>query len=364
MRAADVVAQLAIRLPQLTDKFTDEVPLINLSHVAGLMTGVSEVPHGLAPGEIVAITGAEEHVVITSFDRIGLVGTIVTAEDHDLTEGIAPTVTTSGANEAEFNGTKTVTAILNRRTITVLMADAGPTSATGSLIIAGAQSLLRRYNGTFQVKDTLDPNTFTFNNLITTLPSPASGTLIARAKPRISAGIQIDRLIASYTEQEVGEYWMFVILEDVNASKGRSIESDAVDNIQRSHEFRQQIIQPFTIYVFIPVANEIAGRLSRDTAEDLFQPICQSLLFSKFDSGLYVGATQGPVQFGSHGVYEYNPSVYIHAYNFIQVVDIVFDDTVGPDLDVAFRDIDLTLDPNIGTSDLIANIDLDDVELP
>jgi hypothetical protein len=102
----------------------------------------------------------------------------------------------------------------------------------------------------------------------------------------------------------------------------------------------------------------------RDDAEDLFRPICRSLLFSAFDSGLHVGE-QSPLQFVQHGFSSYNTAFYIHAYQFEQTVDLTFDDTVGYDLDVAFRDITLDIKVDIGTGEpsLTADIDLDEEPL-
>ena len=60
----------------------------------------------------------------------------------------------------------------------------------------------------------------------------------------------------------------------------------------------------------------------------------------------------------------YNASIYAHEYVFEQVADLQFEDTVGVDEDVAFRDIDLTMGLDIGTAELTALIDLDEVILP
>lgn len=368
MRGADIVTQLALLLPQLTDKFTNEISVNSLVRSGIVVTANCDEEHGLVPGDAVVIVGSVVPIPISSLIRSGTVGTLITTTDHDRTLRTASAVNTnldenvkiSGAVEAEFNGSFPIVQVVSRRKITFTMLDSGATIATGSPILENSESQLRNYNSAFSVLETPSSVSFTFTQSVASLPNPI-GTIVARSKARISSGVSITRLVTSYTEKGANELWAFVVLEDTVASKSRSIRSDAVDNLQRGSEFRQQVVQPFTIYLFIPAENFIGGQEARDLAEDLFRPICRSLLFSKFDSGLFVGK-QGPVQFVSHGVFDYNTAVYVHAYGFQQVADLVFDDTIGPDLDVAFRDIDLTQDPNLGgITKLTATIDLDDI---
>jgi hypothetical protein len=225
--------------------------------------------------------------------------------------------------------------------------DRNITTASGFPILRDAESALRDYNTTYEVTDVIDSVTLKFEHDVTGLPDP-TGTIVLRTMPRISSGINIDRIVEAYTENNVGDYWAFVVLEGVSASQSRLIESDALDNQQSNANFRQQIIEPFTVYVFIPVENEIAARESRDEASDLFRPILRSLLASRFDTGLYADVLN-MVQFTGHDSYNYDSSVYIHSYSFQQVADIYAEDTVGPDLDVAFREIDFSIFSDFGT---------------
>lgn len=93
------------------------------------------------------------------------------------------------------------------------------------------------------------------------------------------------------------------------------------------------------------------------------------MLAAKFDSNLFVGK-QGAVQFVLHGTFSENPAVYVHGYNFQQVVDLYEEDTVGPDLDVAFRNVAFSSTPKlpgVSTEDaptLDIDLNLDDVPLP
>jgi len=527
VRASDIVNQLSVLLPQLTDKFTTDVATKSIKRSGTVMTAVCNDKHKLQPGQAFAIVGTDVPIPILSLTRIGKITTLVTATDHDLTNRIAKTIRITGASEAQFNGIFTRINIVNRRTITFTTVgtnlvtmdseankwtensvdlfdettivapvlslgslkvvfnasvvqfnvsrdfvpfvdissstflsfwiyvdtathsnikasngirirlgsvnggavdfneydlpsssipsantwtqlfidivndtpiitngtvdltkirairfqiigtvafaigdttyfddvDTHKTVATGSPVLRDAESALRDYNTTHKVDSVVDEVTFKFTHSVSGLPDPA-GTIILRTKPRISSGINIDRIQQMYTKHEINQYWAFVVIDDVNASQSRSIASDALDNQQRNVNYRQQIIESFTVYVIIPVSDEIAARESRDIASDLLRPFLRSLLFSKFSTGLFADKLNN-VQFTGHGVRDYNTSVYVHAYSFQQVAEIYEQDTVGPDLDVAMRDIDFKMFLDFGTQIefLRGTPDLDDIPL-
>lgn len=367
MKAIDIVNQLLVKLPQLTDKFTDDVSVSDIIRSGTLMTATCNAPHGLEVGEAVVINGAVPPISC-SITRAGAVGTVVTDTDHDLTNPVAETIKLSGSVESEFNGTFARLQVKNRRTISFTMIDAGPVTATGSPVLENAESFLRSYKETVQVIGTPNPAQFTYLHAVTSLPDPI-GQIIARTRPRITAGINFQRCVAAYTEQPFSKYWLFVVLGDVTASKSRRVGSDAIDNINRGHYVRQQLIQPVSLYVFANVGTELLARTTRDEMEDLFRPICRSVLHKKFDSGLYGSDEGGALQFFQHGVANYDTTVLTYAFEFQQVVDLYFEDTVGPDDDVAFRDIDFKAFPDpdkIGTtiSFMQGTPDLDDEPLP
>lgn len=364
MKANDIVQQLALLLPVLTDKFTDNFSISSLVRSGTTVTATTTGAHGQAVGQQVNIIGAQAPIATTSLTRSGVIGTLVTATNHDFSEGFSTSVKISGAVEAEFNGAFTILTVPNRKTVTFTMADSGATTATGTPLLLNGASALQSYNGLHNITVVPSTTIFEFEIADTTLGTPATGTISARTQPRISGAVDPTALLEAYTAQaDQDKLWAFVVLEDVAASKSRQIDSDAVDNIQRSNQYRQQTINPFSVYIFFPTSTQVAARDARDDAQDLFRPLCQSLLFSKLDSGLAVGA-QNTIIFNTHGFFAYNKSVYVHMYSFETVADLTFEDTVRHDIDVAFRDIDLTIGVNVGTGVITADIDLDDVLLP
>ncbi len=368
MKASDIVNKLAVNLPKNSSNFTSNISVTSLTRSGFTATVDTSTVHGLTVGQQVNMNGAESPISVSTLTRSGAIGTLVTATNHDLT--INQFVTTesvdlSGSVEAEFNGTFTILTIINRKTITFTMVDSGPTTATGTpLLLNGSSTLYEGWNGLFNVVST--PTTSQFTYTLTTTPplTTATGTISAKTNPRISSGVSVEACLSAYTKQLVTECWAFVVLGETVASKSRKIDSDAVDNQQSGNEFRQQLVQNFDIAVIIPAAGEIAARTARDLSEDIFVAITKSVVMSKFDSGLYVGA-QNPVSFVDHGFALYNGAQYIHSYSFQQVSDLTYDDTVGAEDSAAFRDIDVDIKLNPGTQEdsMTADLNLDETAL-
>jgi len=362
MKAQDIVLQLATQLPKHTDKFTTNAVITSLTQTGGVATAVTATAHGLSVGSQTNIVGALAAIQVTSLTRSGTVGTAVLTTAHDFTtgEGDQTTIELTGATEAEFNGTFTILTVPNRTTVTFVMADAGATVATGIPLVLNGSNVFNQYNGLREVLTVPDTTSFTFA-VPSTLYSPAFGSPESRGGVRVSAVVEEDVIFDAYTKQLADNYWAFVVLGDVVASNSRNTESDAVSDIQRGDRYRQRLIQTVTVYVNIPAKAENAGRSARDACEDLFPLICRSMLFKPYDSGLAVG-TKGPLQFTNHGFAAYNRAYYVHAYAFQQVVDLTYDDTVGDDDSVAFRDIalDMKVDPGTLVESLTAGINLDE----
>lgn len=365
MKSEEVVALLQSKLPLFTDRFSDVKSVTTLTNPSGNEAlATTALSHGLAVGNITLVSGAESNINITSLTRTGIVGTVVSSTDHDLTNGLK-TLTIAGATESEFNGTFNIINVDNRKTIRFTMIDSGATTATGTPVLVNAESAFRGYNGLQTVTTVPSSTTFTYDLTGSGL-GDATGTITISDSIRISAGGSLERLIDAYTKQPEKVNWMFVVLGDVTASKSRNIENDGIDSLTRGQQgdrFRQQIIQPVTLYIFIPTANSLTSRQARDDAEELFPLICKSILFHNFDSGLSSPGS-GTLIFTGHGFQGYNSAFYIHEYSFEQTSDLTFDDTVGPDVDVAFRDMELIMNQNTGTETFTADINLDDEALP
>jgi hypothetical protein len=343
------------------DDFTDQFAVTSLTRSGTTVTATTSAPHGLSVGKQVNITGAKTPIAITSITRVGIVATLASSADHDVTENAGFDVQIEGATESEFNGTFTLLTEPNRRTLTFQVADSGPTSATGSPLLLSGSSPLQSYNGLREI--TAVPTTTTFEYEVTdsTLFTPASGTIVAKTSPRISAAVDFERLIDAYTKQKVDEAWLFVVMGDALADKNRNIDTDSTDNIQNGNYFNQRLIQTVQLFVFIPSSGEIAGRDARDRAEELLKPICNSILGVKFPS--LVENSNNPLMLSGHGLQAYNTAFYAHQYAFEATLQLGPSDIFVPTDDVAFRDMDLTIGLDVGTETFNTLIDLDDEPL-
>lgn len=349
MRARDVIAQLLTRLPLLTDKFSDTLVTSSITHAEPTLTINTAAAHGLAIGNYFHLVGVRSTIPISSFTRVGTVGTITFSRAHDrVLEDFAPTVNVEGAAQAEFNGTFTILSVPTRLTMTVAMADSGPTTSTGaSRVATDADSYLRSFNRLYSVASIVDTDTFTALTSITGASAPDDTSAELRVKPRISGAVTLDRAVETYTRQASGKFWAYVVMGDVTASRGLEHRSDAIDRQLSDGGFRQQVVSPFSVVVFAPATDDVAARRVRDEMSELWAPICRSLLGSRFPTQL-ASSLCGEVNFVGHGLLDYQKGYYVHGFAFQAVEELGFNDTIGYNDSVAFRDIDYTMTPDLG----------------
>lgn len=361
MRVQDIVLQMRATLPFNTNLISNNLSVTSIVPSGSDALATTATSHGLTIGQSVVITGADSPLAITSLTRSGVVGTAVFSDAHDYTFGVTLNIIIDFANESEFNGTFVITEVSNRFNVEFTMVDTGATTATGSPQGLNAGSFLQSYNGVFSVVSVPSTNTFTYTP-INPKTLDATGTIFARTDVRVSGALSLERAQDSYTAQAQQQVWLFVTVGTVSANRSRDIKSDFVDNLQRTQQgsgFRQQTNQAFSVYAFIPTSDSISGRVESDLAQELFIPICKSLLFFEFDS-LYAEGKQNSVQFDEHGFEGYNTAFYVHRYSFEMPADLSFGDTVGFSDDVAFRDISLIMGLSTGSELFTTDLDLDD----
>jgi hypothetical protein len=365
MKAEEVITLLQASLPTINNSFSDNFVISSIENNTGTtVTVITLDDNGFSLGQMVLISGVNSNVVIDSLTRLQDVGTLITNTDHDVTNGLK-IIEISGSIEPEFNGTFTIINVQNRRTITFQMINSGPTVSTGFPILVNGESIFRGYNGIQTISNIVNTTTFEYEITQTGLQPGTGSDMLAIQGVRIVGGATVERCVEAYTKQETLQNWLFVVLGDVTASKSRHISEDGVSNQQRGQQnigFYQQIIQTLSIYVFLPTADQLSGRAARDESEEIFRDICRSILFYKFDSNLY-DKSKGSLAVENHGLYAYNSAYYVHQYNFEQTVDLTYEDTVGANVDVAFRDIELILNQTTGNEPFTAKINLDEIPL-
>ena len=366
MRARDVIAQLLQTLPQLTDKFTDTVAMQSVTYGAPTLTVNTSVSHNLQVGNQFHLVGVTNTIGVSAFTRSGTVGTITTSRAHDrtlFTDTSLNTVVASGADQAQFNGTFVISDVPNRTTLKVVMADTGPTTSTGTRVIDNSDRFDRDYDRLYSVATVTDSDTFTAASTITGADAPVITSAQLRVKPRISGAIDLERAIETYTAQGADKLWAYVVLGDVQASRGQEHRSDGIDRQFHDVSYRQQVISPFSVVIMASVKSEIAARAARDLMTELFSPLCRCILGSKFRTELDDPQSL-PVNFVGHGVIQYDRGLYVHAFSFEAVEELGFNDTIGYSDSVAFRNIDYGITPDLdasqGDGTMSGTIDLDE----
>lgn len=368
MKAEDVIKALVAKLPALTDKFCDQSAIDTITSAGLVATATIAAGHGRVDGELVTVTGSISPITVVSITRTSGVAVVVTDTKHDFTlsdreiaRGFTQDVILSGSTEAEFNGTFSLLSVTNRKTFTIEVTDSGPTAATGSPLLENGQSALGGYNGSFNIT-LVSPTVFMYP-LQEAIPNAATGSPLLNSGHRITGAVTIERFLDGYTKRVSDDWWCVVVLGDVIASKGRENRTDSTDQHSDGQHYQQVITQPFGIYLVTAATNEIAARPQRDEMEDVVPYIMQSVLLAKFDTG-FAADRQNRATFTAHGFFLYNGPIYVHEITFEQNANLLFVDSVGDDLDVAFRDIELTMRTDLGTSQLSTAIDLDEEALP
>ena len=326
MKALDIINQLQIVLPQISNLFSTTITAVSITASGTTATVTTSSPHGFAVNRVVAISGAFAPIVITAITRVGTIATALTSTAHDLTDGFFDNVTLSGSNEAEFNGAFPFLNQDNRKTFTFTVADSGPTTGTGSPLLEDPGNPVG-YNGLITIVTVPTTTTFTYT-LDQPLTEAATGTILIHSDLRVSGAATIDRALSLYTKQTGTDLWAFVVLDDASVSKDRTSRNDAVSSLGPGSDRRQQLIQNCTVYVFSKATNSLSGRSVRDTMVDVRKLLLKSIVGVKFESDLDSQNGSGLVYVGD-GIEIYDIAIYVHGFNFQLLTDITNNDTAA-----------------------------------
>lgn len=368
MKASQILLQLFKNLPRYTDYFSKIIDIQSLTSSMNVATAITVQNHGLAVGDVINITNAFIKNPIVSLVQVNNVATAITQYDHDLTEGYNFDVLIEGAVQPEYNGTHSLLTVPNRRTFTFKISGNPSSPALGTIFLIEKDRTVNPYVGLKIITSVPSVNVFTYN-ISSQVYSPAFGDDInALTNIRIGGALSIDKAEEWYSKQLQNDYWLFLVLGDRSASKDRFDPDDAIATISSGTRFRQRVVLPFTCFVFAPLRDDtslegVNGREVRDNMEDIFYSLCKSLLRLKFTSEFYEIPFAQTV-FVNHGFYSYNQAYYVHQFSFESTLDIVYEDTVEPDDNVAFRDIEINFQ-RLTDDYIISNmkINLDDVPL-
>ncbi len=386
MKTRHIINHLRRWLPTFTDAFTDELNVVSMTRLGANIAVTTVEDHNLAVGSYVTIFGAKNPIDISNLIaeesreivRYGLqvnpglkgqnmidlginIAIAETAQDHDLTEGYQEKILIENAANAAYNGEHYLLKVPNRRKFMYLLDSLPPTPDISSPKLL--EDLKYGFEGFHKVDSIIDPKSYLYSTEFEAkLGNAAEGTITARVKPRITGAVTIDRAIESYTPQAVDKMYAFVILNDTSANKDRAINTDATASHGIGEDFRHLILNPFSIFIFVPSKTEIAGLNARDDMQDVLPALCKGLVAYTFPPDFLTQPYSGII-FTGHGFYAYTPVTYIHEFNFEAQEYMRLGDVFEEYINVAFRDISMThksyLNPDTG--DIITgNFSLDD----
>lgn len=374
MKAQDIVNQLSAIIPLYTDGFSNSVGITSISVVGTTAIVTTDSPHGLIENQNVALIGINAPVQIdaASFIRTGSSATFETLQDHDITlseRDIASggkIIDISGANEAEFNGSFQLIKVVNRRKLIINVVDSGPSIISGSPIVENANGNI--FNGLVPAVN-VTTSTFDYELPVAYPIDPVVTGAAVQISIRILSVLDIQQYLQDcYTKKGLDEDVLVVQLGDVSQSKKRDEPTDASSSTTGEYAFTPMLIQPFAIYIVMNVTDDLTGSQARDKVEEEYIPaIFKSVLRAKFATGF--NYTQYRATFTGHGVFAFadvngkNKAIYAHEVTFEQLAQLCKNDMVGPDTNVAMRDVTYNLTTDLGTGELDATIDLDEVPL-
>lgn len=365
MKIADVVNQLAKVIPQISDFFSESVPITAISGDGALISVQTGAPHGLATGEFFTVRNVkvENSVVSAIFTTENGQSflEIVTALDHDLTlnkrETEAKFAELIGFTDAAWNANLQLVAVSNRKTFKVV------NGVAGAPVLNGNELLLEAILGTFNgpsLATVVDTTNFTYPSATTDVIVGQGGQV--ETNTRIAGVVNFDRALDQYEALAQDKYFMWVLApQSVTANKSRGSETDINDEQTQQTSLNQNIRDGFIIVVIANATDEPGALRSMDNIrETVFREILVAVRGVAFPSGLACEPNQIS-NFISHGTLLYTKALYIHQFIFEQPLVMSARDSVQAE-SRAFRDIDFvnSTDGNADAPDLTASINLDD----
>ena len=160
----------------------------------------------------------------------------------------------------------------------------------------------------------------------------------------------------------LGKLAGFVVIGPMTVSRDRSSLNDGPSSAGFSGDARQQTLQELSVIVFQKVTESSSGGTPLDNMQDIARFIIKVLAGFRPPTN-YAIRSDVPLRFLNHSVLEYDTGIYSHIVQFELLADIATEDLDKEPVSVAFRDIAMTLNNNLGDQDITAAIDLDDEPL-
>lgn len=349
MKLSPLIHLAAMRVPALTDLFSDAIPIASMAVGVGtLITLTASAPHGIPvnAAEGVCVVDALTPNPITAWELLdnddveitvtyphGLTTTpdVAKYDPHNLTAKFG------GTGIAELSGDVQLVSVPTQSTLIVRPSDT--VSLPGSIPAEAAllERLEREIIG-WHAATAVSPTVLTF-------PTPASVTRsFAVANPKVARNIRtwgavdLEHALSHFTRSNetvaplVDRSYMFVLPYDqATLSRDRMSRSDASLEVTAATDIRQILIDGFEIVVVLP-AERYGGAVA--CVDKCHGPVLAAVM--RTFNGLKVPRAElaQPADYlaflVSHGRVRYDGANYVHVYRFECPAQLTRQDCVDP----------------------------------
>jgi hypothetical protein len=345
----EILKWLQTELPKFTDLFSSKIAVQGAISSSNIVS-INSDSHGLITGKKISISDitVKNHLesVSKTIDNSLRFNTLY---NHDLTAYMkerpgrqweaGKSVTIEGIPGVEiYNLDLTSAGVPSSKVF-----ETDPEEDYNLPVLSGDEYLIenRSLLGSEFVVTVIDVDNFTID--LTGIPPLPDGDIILTevvSGIRVVKTVDFERAQAWYTEKNINEAYMFLIMEDVEANKSRLVDDDG-NSAALNYEKEQTIFGEFTTIVFLPTESDILGSKAQDLFYvDIFTSLLQVLYGRTFSNG--EGKQDSVVDFSNHGILKYTTAFYGHGYRW-QLRDLIdYTDGYINDQTVAFNEINFS----------------------
>jgi hypothetical protein len=333
MQLTSLILHAAMRVPELTDYFSDRLAVGSIDVTSGGDTVLScPDGHGVATGRRVGVAVTEAPVpnAVTGAQALGATVVLALEHEHDVTPGWTRTVRLSGFANGKLNGELEVADVSDARTIVVR-----PVGGVASVALTGNEVLHERLEldivGWHAVTAT-SPTQLAFATPASVQRSYSVADPVVCANVRVwgvlgieQARLRFARAEGSHQSERSG---LFIAPPaQVSLSKDRRAKSGAMAEISPNMDYRQMLLDGFEVMAFCPAA--IGQVALADLAHgELLRMALRTFHGLKLPRPeLAQGMTFAAV-LASHRAVSLDGATYVHSYGFEAPAEIVNDDAV------------------------------------
>ena len=330
MKASVIVEALTNSISKYTTKFSSEISSIESmeAHNDGYIYVTTSEKHGLNSGNAIIVNGALRKTPLASIGD----GLLITKVPHDLTTNYQKEITVIGTSN--YDGTYSIVNIPDKYSCEFdQLTVEEPESNTGYLL----EKVDYSFNGEFVI-EVIDDYNFKYENKYN-VQGEAGGNPQIYTKPMIAAIAMPEDLSKIYNDQTTESRVVgYVHVEPIESDKDRFINVDTNYVNNDGLDYRQRLINRFTIYVVVPTEDDYTAAQAKDDMVDLsvaiFKCLLRKRLPSPYSQGYYSNVT-----FVEHGSVDYLGAYYVHSFTFECITDLTIRDVWTDEPNVAFRTI-------------------------